>query len=156
MPEKRDLPCGDERWARFRFSVIGRLLASPPEKGELKATIAELAQKQWRHPVTSDWTQFGHSTIERWYYKARKEASDPVGILARKVREDQGSFPSLAMPLREELRAQYQEHPNWSYRLHADNLAVWAEGHPDLGSMPFGEHGSSLYAADGDAQASAL
>lgn len=40
------------RWARFRFSIIGPLLAAPPEDGELKKTLAELAKKQWRHPTT--------------------------------------------------------------------------------------------------------
>ena len=27
-------------WARFRFSVVGSLLSSPPARGELKAAIA--------------------------------------------------------------------------------------------------------------------
>jgi len=36
-------------WARLRFSVIGQLLAAPPERGalqaELEALVAALAQK---------------------------------------------------------------------------------------------------------------
>jgi len=28
-----------QRWAQFRFAVIGELLSSPPEKGQLQETI---------------------------------------------------------------------------------------------------------------------
>jgi hypothetical protein len=31
------------RWARFRFSVIGRLLAAPPARGELARELSQLA-----------------------------------------------------------------------------------------------------------------
>ena len=34
-----------ERWAHFRFSVVGRLLAAPPETGELKEQLEQLATK---------------------------------------------------------------------------------------------------------------
>ena len=35
MPKNRDVTGGgDERWAHFRFSVIGPLLAAPPRRGE--------------------------------------------------------------------------------------------------------------------------
>jgi hypothetical protein len=51
-----------ERWAHFRFSVIGQLLAAPPGKGELAAAIVELAERTWRHP-TGESTRFGFSTI---------------------------------------------------------------------------------------------
>src|SRR5208337_3791396 len=74
-----------ERWAHLRFSVIGQLLAAPPPKGELRAEIEALAGRQWRHPTTGDPARFGFSTIERWYYRALKERSDPVGVLRRKT-----------------------------------------------------------------------
>ena len=32
------------RWARLRFSIIGPLLASPPEPGELGGRITKLAE----------------------------------------------------------------------------------------------------------------
>ena len=38
-----------ERWARFRFSVIGPLLAAPPERGELQEQLKSLAAKNWQH-----------------------------------------------------------------------------------------------------------
>ena len=56
-----------ERWAHLRFSVIGQLLAAPPDKGELKAAIEGLAAGAWRHPTTGEPVRFGFSTIERWY-----------------------------------------------------------------------------------------
>ena len=125
-----------QQWARLRFSVVGPLLASPPERGELQTRLRELAAQKWRHPVTADWVQFGLSTIERWYYTARQEKQDPVKALQRKLRSDLGQHPALSLPLREALTLQYRQHPNWSYQLHTDNLAVLAEQKPELGPAP--------------------
>ena len=136
MPKQPDGSGGDQRWAHFRFSVIGPLLAAPPERGELRGELKRLAAKKWRHPITGQWVQLGASTIERWYYKALKEPRDPVGVLGRKIREDHGSHRSLSMELRGELLAQYRQHPNWSYQLHADNLAALAESNAKLGHVP--------------------
>ncbi|MFC1462594.1 DDE-type integrase/transposase/recombinase [Verrucomicrobiota bacterium] len=136
MPNNQSVCGGDERWAQFRFSVIGPLLAAPPEAGELRGELKRLAAKNWRHPITGQWTLFGASTIERWYYRALREPRDPVGVLARKIREDSGTHPSMSIELREALHAQYKEHPDWSYQLHADNLRVLAKENPVLGSMP--------------------
>jgi transposase InsO family protein len=69
--------------------------------------------------------RFGTSTIERWYYQART-APDPVGALARSARSDAGKEKAISPTLLEELARQYGAYPNWSYRLHADNLAVVA------------------------------
>jgi hypothetical protein len=41
------LPRSHEQWARFRFSVIGPLLAAPPERGELQEQLKNLAAKKW-------------------------------------------------------------------------------------------------------------
>jgi putative transposase len=68
-----------ERWARLRFSVVGQLLAAPPAKGSLRAAIAALAARQWRHPDIGEPISFGFSTIERWDYVALPERQDPVG-----------------------------------------------------------------------------
>jgi hypothetical protein len=37
-----------EQWAHLRFAVVGWLLAAPPEKGELRAAITDLAQRRAR------------------------------------------------------------------------------------------------------------
>jgi len=136
MPEKDDASGREERWAHFRFSVIGPLLAAPPERGDLKQELEILAGKKWRHPVTGQSVQFSLSTIERWYYLALGEPKDPVGVLGRKTRQDCGTHPSLSMELRAVLLEQYRKHPSWSYQLHADNMAVVAEHNPHLGLMP--------------------
>jgi putative transposase len=125
-----------ERWARFRFSVIGPLLAAPPERGELQEQLKSLAAKKWRHPITGQRIQFGLSTIERWFYIARNEKKDPVQALRRKIRSDQGLHPALSPKLSELLAVQHRQHPNWSYQLHVDNLAVLIEKEPTLGAVP--------------------
>ncbi|MFA5654476.1 MAG: DDE-type integrase/transposase/recombinase [Desulfomonilia bacterium] len=127
---------GKERWAHFRFSVIGALLAAPPERGRLKAELARLADRQWQHPVSGKWKRFGASTIERWYYQALQDPNDPVGRLSRKVREDRGSHPSMSVEICDKLHIQYRQHPNWSYQLHADNLAATVAQDPKLGRAP--------------------
>jgi len=124
------------RWARFRFSVIGPLLAAPPGRGELRAALEALAAKTWQHPITGEPVRFGRSTLERWLYLARHAPRDPVSKLRRKLRSDAGQQPSLSQGLREVLRAQHRAHPGWSATLHADNLAVIAAEHPELGAVP--------------------
>ncbi len=128
-------PRSHERWAHLRFGVVGGLLASPPAQGELRAELLRLAEKPWRHPTTGELVRFSLSTIERWYYVARA-GSNPVGVLRRKLREDSGRFLTIKDELAQALRRQYEEHPNWSYKLHLDNLAVRIEGDPDLGTPP--------------------
>jgi hypothetical protein len=56
-----------QRWAHLRFSIVGPLLAAPPQRGELQAELERLAAKEWRHPVTGEPARFGASTIQRWY-----------------------------------------------------------------------------------------
>src|SRR5580700_5220399 len=89
-------------WARFRFSVVGSLLSSPPARGAFKTAVRCLAAKTWSHPVTGRDVRFSAVTIERWYYTARGQHDDPVGALRRAVRKDCGKV-SLAAPLAEQL-----------------------------------------------------
>lgn len=124
------------RWARFRFSVIGPLLAAPPARGQLRAALDALVATTFKHPITGHPVRFGRSTLERWYYAARNAPRDPVRELRRKVRRDAGQQPSLSSGLRDALRAQHKAHPGWSAKLHADNLAVVAAEHPALGPAP--------------------
>jgi transposase InsO family protein len=110
-------------WAQLRFSVIGGLLSSPPVRGELGPEIRRLSQKLWKHPITGQLMVIGASTIERWYYQARKTA-DPVGALRRKVRSDVGKNRVMSSELLLALERQYLNHKGWSRLLHADNLAA--------------------------------
>jgi putative transposase len=120
-------------WARFRFSVVGSLLSSPPARGELKAALRSLAAKTWTHPVNAREVRFSAVTIERWYYKARRN-DDPVRVLQRSVRKDCGKV-SLAPALTQHLKRQHHEYPHWSYQLHYDNLAAAVKADPSLGQL---------------------
>jgi len=130
--EDEDRGRGPRKWAELRFSVIGPLLASPPEAGELRLAIEELARRRWRHPTTGLLVTFSASTIERWLYAARG-AVDPIGALTRKVRADAGVNKVMSAALLEALRLQYATHSGWSYTLHHDNLVALVEEKPELG-----------------------
>ena len=123
------------RWARLRFQIIGQLLATPPESGELAARIAELAAKSWRHPSTDEVVRFSAKAIERWFYAARS-AQDPIRALERKVPKHAGSHPSVPEAVAEEIRRLRRDHPRWSYKLVYDNLVVLGRQNPALGKLP--------------------
>jgi transposase InsO family protein len=129
-------PTAHQRWAHLRFSVVGPLLAAPAGHGELQAELEKLAAKGWLHPSTGEPTRFGLSTIQRWYYQAKGETADPVGVLRRKVRKDSGQQPSVGDKLKAALLAQYAAHKSWSYQLHADNLAALVKADSKKGPMP--------------------
>jgi putative transposase len=125
-----------QRWAQFRFSVVGPLLAAPPKQGELRAEMERLAAKTWRHPITAEPTRFGRSTIQKWYYQAKRAQRDPVTALARAVRKDSGATRGMKPELKELIVAQHAEHPGWSYKLRHDNLDVIVKAKPELGPLP--------------------
>ena len=127
---------GHGLWARLRFSVVGPLLASPPAKGRLHEALEKLAAKQWVHPISGQPAYFQFSSIERWYYRARNEAVDPVGALRRKVRSDAGVQHSVSDAVKQALANQYRQHPGWSMQLHADNIRAAALTEPKLGAVP--------------------
>ena len=121
--------------ARFRFSVVGPLLSAPPTPGELRSQLEELAERTWKHPTTGEPTRYGFSTIERWFYIAR-DADNPVDALRRSVRNDAGRRRSISAALEVAAREQYWRDPDWTRRLHYDNLQVAAEKDPSLGPLP--------------------
>jgi transposase InsO family protein len=135
MPGKDGTPAR-VKWAQFRFSVVGPLLASPPGAGELRSELERLAAKRWRHPISGEPTRFGCSTIQKWYYQARRARRDPLEALSRKVRRDCGALRGMKPELVEKLFAQYKAYPSWSYKLHRDNLGVLVEQDPTLGPLP--------------------
>jgi putative transposase len=121
-------------WARFRFSVVGPLMSSPPARGALHAAIRSLAEKTWTHPVTGRDVRVAASTIARWYYTALRQGDNPVGALRRALRKDCGKI-SLAPALAERLIRQYHDYPYWSCQLHYDNLAALVKANPTLGHI---------------------
>ena len=136
MPQQARGPRVHERWAHLRFSVVGQLLAAPPAKGELKAAIDVLAARTWQHPTTGEPARFGFSTIERWYYRALKERTDPVGVLRRKVRVNAELQHAISDAVRRAVLSQYAAHKGWSVQLHHDNLVALAETRPGLKPVP--------------------
>lgn len=123
------------RWARLRFSIIGPLLASPAEPGELASRIKELADTAWRHPTTGEVLRYSAKTIERMYYAARGEA-DPFRALERKVPSHAGTHPTVSEALAKAIAKQYDEHRGWSYQLHYDNLVAAAKEDASRGPLP--------------------
>ena len=133
MTQKSD-PSTAALWARFRFSVVGSLLSAPPAPGELKTALQSLAAKTWTHPVNGNEVHFAIATIERWYYTARREKDDPVRVLRRAVRKDCGKV-SLAAEQIQHLLKQYEDHKQWTYQLHYDNLAAAVKAKPAMGPL---------------------
>jgi len=61
-------------------------------------SLIRLAARTWRHPITGEPARFSVVTLERWYYRARKERQDPVGVLRSKRRSDAGCQGALRRP----------------------------------------------------------
>lgn len=123
------------RWARFRFSIVGPLLSAPPKKGELKPLLEALSKKKWQHPLTGQALTLSFSTLEHWFYRARK-TYDPVMALHTKRRTDATLTRKLTENLKRMIQHQYRDHPRWSYQLHIDNLKASVKENPELGLMP--------------------
>lgn len=125
-----------QKWAQFRFSVIGELLSCPPKKGALEKSIVRLSKKIYRHPIKPQRRiGFGKSTIEKWYYKA-KSAPDPIVALGRKIRSDAGLRWSMNETLLAALEAQYKAHRRWNVQLHYDNLVALSREQKQLKPVP--------------------
>ncbi len=69
-----------ERWARLRFSVIGLLLAAPPENGALRAALEDLAAREWRHPTTGE--PIGHASTLA--HRCKVAANPPTELTNRR------------------------------------------------------------------------
>ncbi|NTW37609.1 MAG: IS481 family transposase, partial [Syntrophobacteraceae bacterium] len=124
------------KWAHLRFSIVGPLLARPPEKGELAREFEELASRRYPHPNhEGKQLRFGASTIERWYYQALG-SDDPIKALSRKIRSDAGRRKAIDGESSKVLHNQYLLYPDWSYKLHADNLAAYLREQKQPGPYP--------------------
>lgn len=130
-----DVGTRQDRWARFRFSIIGPLLSAPPESGALQEALNNLSKKQWRHPITGEPVYFGLSTIERWLYHSRHK-QDPVKALRSKQREDAGKSRQLSAHIKHLIQQQHRQHPSWSCQLHVDNISTLLSQSSERGVMP--------------------
>ena len=100
-------------------------MAAPPAPRQLGTAFLALAAKTWRHPVSGLDVRFGASTLERWYYRARR-AADPVAALKDALRGDEGCFPSLTPVAIAALTLQYREHPGWTAQLPGELIGRFA------------------------------
>jgi putative transposase len=106
--------------ALFRLSVLGELVSRPLfVRGELKAILRELAQKEYAIP-NSQHTRLSEKTIESWYY-AYKHGG--VEALAPKRRKDKG-FSKIPKHLQQAIIQAKQENPNRSLNTLMDLLRL--------------------------------
>ena len=125
-----------QHWAQFRFAVIGGLLSSPKDRGQLQQELQVLAEKSYQHPLVPDkQISPSFSTIERWYYHA-KDAPDPITALGQKLRVDAGRRWAIGEPLKAVIESQYQAYPRWTVQLHYDNLVALVGQQPQLTPLP--------------------
>ena len=124
-----------QRMAHLRLSIIGPLLAAPPQPRELRQRLLVLAASSYAHPVTGQPVRFSFSTLERWFYAARG-VDDPVAVLRKQVRRDYKTHRVVPEALQKVITAQWALHKDWTLQLLFDNVAVVAKQQTDVGPMP--------------------
>jgi transposase InsO family protein len=125
-----------QQWAQFRFAVIGGLLSSPTDRGQLQQELQALAEKNYQHPLVPDkQISPSFSTIERWYYQA-KDTPDPITALGQKLRRDAGQRLAISESLKAAIKSQYHAYPRWTVQLHYDNLVALSGRQPQLTPLP--------------------
>jgi len=98
--------------ALFRYSVLGPLVSRGElQRGELKATIHELATRHYDIPNSPN-SRLSEKTIEAWYYAWRRGG---IEALTPKARSDQGQS-KLAPEVQEAILAAKRENPRRSIR----------------------------------------
>ena len=117
-----------EAIALFRSEIVGSLTRRELDRGDLSQALLELSQQRFRPPRAKSTKTYSVTTLERWYYAARR-AGDPLVALSDRRRMRAGRFPSLSAQAEAALLAQYREHPGWTVQLHYDNLKVVLAGH---------------------------
>ena len=99
-----------ERWAEFRFSVIGGLLAAPPsDYGGLNEQLKKLGSQNWIHPIEGRPFQVSWYTIERWYYRAKRSGDSPVRSLARQSVKGPGTGHKISPELAKKIADLYDQ-----------------------------------------------
>lgn len=103
-----------EAVAHFRAQVLGPVLATTPDRGELMARLRELAQQRFQPPGSPTSRTFAIATLQRWLYAFRHDGID--GLLPV-PRSDCGAAQQLTEEQRELVCAIRREHPSASAEL---------------------------------------
>ena len=114
------------RCARLRFQIIGTKLAAPPDDGELRLRLTDLAARACVQ------TPDHRRQVVRILTKSRSRsdgstqpqgATDPIAILgAQDPWRHAGNASPRTFPqvLAEAIARLYRDHPRWSFQLHYD------------------------------------
>lgn len=105
----------------FRYSVLSQLLSAPPDPGDLKAALRELASKKHRRPWDLTEVQVSLRTLERWY-KMSRNALRPTDELQPKTRSDKHQSRQLSEEHKNWLLLERSKQQSWSIQLLYDNL----------------------------------
>jgi len=98
--------------ALFRYSVLGPLVSRARlQRGELKATLRELAARDYDIPGSRN-SRLGEKTIEAWYYAWRRGG---IEALVPKRRSDHGQS-KLAAEVQAAILVAKRENPRRSIR----------------------------------------
>lgn len=108
-----------QKEALFRYSVLGPALARRLRKGELRATLDELAEKEWTGPDGRP-RKIAAKTLEEWYYRHRAGGFD---ALVPRARKDRGVTRALTREIRELILDMKREDPGRSVPLILEELA---------------------------------
>jgi transposase InsO family protein len=119
-----------EAVAIFRAEVIGALTRRELSPGELREALEELSHKRWRPPASDHTRTFGVSTLERWFYRYRRDGME--GLRPR-ARSDRGRARELTDEQKTLLLAIRREHPNASAALILRTLV--ADGRLEVGAV---------------------
>jgi len=103
-----------EAVAVFRSQVLGALVHSSRERGQLHASLVALSQQRRRPPGSAHTRTFSVPTLERWYYAWKRRGLE---ALVPRPRKDRGLAQALDEATRQLLLDLRREHPSASVRL---------------------------------------
>lgn len=107
IPVALPTPNHAEQVALFRHGVVGDLITSDLEQGDLQDELKKRARRRYRPPGAQVTRTFHWKTLQRWLYDARE------GLAALQPESRQRGFGLvLEMEAREMLLDMRREHPN--------------------------------------------
>jgi putative transposase len=102
-----------QKWALWRYAILGPLVSMRLEHGDLRERLAEAAAKQYERPFDGRLVQISARTLETWYYRYH---SGGLAALAPRIRKDRGRARNLDHALVSLIIRAKQEKPRRSAR----------------------------------------